>query len=306
MATAEDFKEVAETTSGKNFTDFFNQWYYGEGYPTFNVTYIRQGVDSIILLINQTTSSAVTPFFKGLYEFTINSAQGDTTVKLYMNSNNQLFKFKYNKIPSGVIVDPNNWVLNATGIITNGGVIPVKLLSFEGNATANCNALLKWKTSNEENSQQYIVEYSSDGINYIPSGSISSHQSTIESNYELASSLNSSPIHYFRLKIVNTDGSFTYSQVIKIQQSCKGSFSFNVAPNPVTETVTLAVNQPMTGEIKIRVFNATGQLIHKEHTLIEAGTHMISITALKKLSPGTYTISIETSTVVMKRRFIKL
>ena len=65
VATADDFKQVAETTSGKNFTDFFNQWYYGEGYPTFNITYLKQQSDSVTLIINETTSApSVTPFFK--------------------------------------------------------------------------------------------------------------------------------------------------------------------------------------------------------------------------------------------------
>lgn len=120
VATANDFKQVAENTSGKNFTDFFNQWYYGEGYPSFNVVHSKQG-DSIVLLINQTVSApTVTPFFKGLYEFTINSPQGDTTVRVYQTENNQTFKFRSFKTPSGIVVDPNNWVLNKVGSITTG------------------------------------------------------------------------------------------------------------------------------------------------------------------------------------------
>jgi len=121
VATANDFKLVAETTSGKNFTDFFNQWYYGEGYPTFNIAYSKQGSDTLILAVNETVSaSAVTPFFKGLYEFKVTSAQGDTTVKVNVTFNNQQFKFYYPKTPTGIVIDPNNWVVNANGTITNG------------------------------------------------------------------------------------------------------------------------------------------------------------------------------------------
>ncbi|HEX5651924.1 MAG TPA: M1 family aminopeptidase [Chitinophagaceae bacterium] len=127
VATAEDFRLIAEQVSGKSFTDFFNQWYYGEGYPTFNVDYSREG-DSLILRVNQTVSvPAVTPLFKGLYEFTINTAQGDTTVKVYMSSNEQVFKFRSNRTPTGVVVDPNNWVLNKVGSITTGINDPVNV-----------------------------------------------------------------------------------------------------------------------------------------------------------------------------------
>jgi aminopeptidase N len=127
VATAEDFKIVAQNISGKNLTDFFNQWYYGEGYPTFNVDCSKQG-DSIVLLVNQTVSApSVTPFFKGLYEFTISSLQGDTTVKVNMTVNNQVFKFRSNRIPTGLTVDPNNWVINKTGSIITGVNDPVNV-----------------------------------------------------------------------------------------------------------------------------------------------------------------------------------
>jgi Aminopeptidase N len=127
VATANDFKSVAEVTSGKNFTDFFNQWYYGEGYPTFNVDYSKQG-NEIVLFVNQVASApTVTPFFKGLYEFTINTTQGDTTVKVNQTVNNQFFRFTSNRTPTGVVVDPNNWVLNKVGSITTGINDPINV-----------------------------------------------------------------------------------------------------------------------------------------------------------------------------------
>lgn len=120
VASATDFKNIAETTSGKNFTDFFNQWYYGEGYPTYNADYYMQG-DSLVLTVWQTASApAVTPFFKGLLEIMVNSLQGDTTVKMNITTNGQQFKFKYSKIPNGLIIDPRNWILNKVGSITTG------------------------------------------------------------------------------------------------------------------------------------------------------------------------------------------
>jgi aminopeptidase N len=118
VATADDFKAVAESICGRSFADYFNQWYYGQGYPTFNVDYSKAG-DSMVLRVNQTASApSFTPLFKGLYEFTINTNQGDTLVKVTMTSNDQVFKFKSPRTPTGVIVDPNNWVLNKVGSIT--------------------------------------------------------------------------------------------------------------------------------------------------------------------------------------------
>jgi aminopeptidase N len=127
VATAEDFKTIAQNISGKDFTDFFNQWYYGEGYPTFNVDYSKQG-DSMVLVVNQVTSApSVTAFFKGLYEFKLTTSLGDTTVRVYMTQNNQVFKFRSDRVPTGVVVDPNNWVLNKVGSITTGLNDPINV-----------------------------------------------------------------------------------------------------------------------------------------------------------------------------------
>lgn len=121
FAATADFKQVAEQLSSKNLTDFFNQWVYGEGYPTYNVTYLKQDTDTLVLNISQTTSMpAVTPLFKGLMEYKILSAQGDTIIRVNQTANVQTFKIYYIKTPGGVEVDPNNWVINKVGTIVRG------------------------------------------------------------------------------------------------------------------------------------------------------------------------------------------
>lgn len=49
VASINDFKRIAENTCGKNLINFFNEWYYGEGYPTFNATYYKPYPDSVFL-----------------------------------------------------------------------------------------------------------------------------------------------------------------------------------------------------------------------------------------------------------------
>ena len=63
VATGLDFKSVLEETSGMDFTDFFSQWYFGEGYPTYDITW-GQHADTLIINSVQTTSASVTPLFK--------------------------------------------------------------------------------------------------------------------------------------------------------------------------------------------------------------------------------------------------
>ncbi len=109
-ASTFDLKTLLEQQSGKDFTQVFNQWFYGEGYPTFNVSW-NQINDTLYLVSNQTTSST-TPLFITPVEFKITFAGGDTTVRIMHNQNQVWFKMPLNKVASLITIDPNNWIIN--------------------------------------------------------------------------------------------------------------------------------------------------------------------------------------------------
>ena len=109
-ASTSDFKTLLEQQSGKDFTQVFNQWFYGQGYPTFNVSW-NQINDTLYLVSNQTTSST-TPLFITPVEFKITFAGGDTTIRIMQNLNQVWFKVPLNKAVSLVTIDPNNWIIN--------------------------------------------------------------------------------------------------------------------------------------------------------------------------------------------------
>lgn len=120
VATGLDFKQVAENVSGKDFTDFFNQWYFGEGYPTYSIQYGKPHADTLKMIVTQTTSApSKTPLFKGLVEYKLVTTTGDTVVKLYQTANVNTFKIKTKRTVTNIIVDPNNWIINKVGDITH-------------------------------------------------------------------------------------------------------------------------------------------------------------------------------------------
>jgi len=114
--TGMDFKAVAELITGKNFNDFFDQWYFGEGYPTFDIVYWKQN-DTLVMQVNQTTSTTITPLFKMNMDYKIFSPLGDTTIKIYHSTNNETFKIPFNREITGLVIDPDNWIINMIGNI---------------------------------------------------------------------------------------------------------------------------------------------------------------------------------------------
>ncbi len=113
-ATGEDFKNVLEAYTGNSFDSFFNQWYYGAGYPVFYFTWKQVG-DSLRIEGEQRGSAADNLIFDLPYGFRLIDASGGqqnyrTRIK------DRYFSFM---VPLGlndkliqVLADPDNWILD--------------------------------------------------------------------------------------------------------------------------------------------------------------------------------------------------
>ena len=305
-ATTDQFKQVAENTCGRNFTNFFNQWIYGEGYPTFNITYYKPTPDSMLIQVNETVSApTITPFFSGYLELKITSLQGDTTIIVNLGYNNQVFKIPYAKTPTTIIVDPNNWMLNQTGSVTNGTVVPVDIKSFTAKNTANCGIQLNWVTSNEINVLRYIIEGSIDGVHYYKLGSISANQQ-INNEYQYLIHSSNNKYVYFRLNIQELDGRNWFGKTVFIRSSCASGITMSVSPNPVYAQLTATVISDKNQFVTLQIFDNKGALVHNTSQQILAGANQINLPEVDKLNSGLYLIRlINESGEKITTRFIR-
>ncbi|MEI9957607.1 MAG: M1 family aminopeptidase [Ferruginibacter sp.] len=64
FARTSDLKRNLEQTSGKDLTSFFNEWFTGQGYPSYNVEWANGGNGNVSIKMNQTTSHPSVSFFE--------------------------------------------------------------------------------------------------------------------------------------------------------------------------------------------------------------------------------------------------
>lgn len=110
--------------------------------------------------------------------------------------------------------------------------LPVTLTSFTA-TRKNSAALLQWETSQEINTQSFTIEKSTDGIHYIPVGTVAAagnSQSTLR--YQFTDPMLSNGTNYYRLLITDIDGKTSYSMIRTIQVSDIAD-NLQVYPNPV-------------------------------------------------------------------------
>jgi aminopeptidase N len=120
VATGDNFRDWLEFVSGKDFTDFFNQWYYGEGYPIYDIVWY-QGGDNLSVTSTQTTSTNVTPLFKMQVPYHLIFTDGtDTTLLLYQDANLSTFHIPISKTIDSIEIDPEQWILYKLNSISLG------------------------------------------------------------------------------------------------------------------------------------------------------------------------------------------
>jgi aminopeptidase N len=119
VATGLDFMNVLNTVSGMDFTDFFDQWYFGEGYPTYSIAWSQDNANTYLEISQSVSMPSVTPVFKMLmaYKFFFNDGS-DTTVYLQQTDNVNTYMLPISKEIGLIQIDPQNWVLNKVGSIT--------------------------------------------------------------------------------------------------------------------------------------------------------------------------------------------
>ena len=116
-ASALDFKNYYQQQTGINAQAFFNEWYFGEGYPTYTIKYNFNGNQSFFQITQQTSMPSVTPLFTNPLEVKLSrSGKADTLIRFSISSALQQYTLPITGSITGLSVDPNNWIINKASV----------------------------------------------------------------------------------------------------------------------------------------------------------------------------------------------
>lgn len=194
-------------------------------------------------------------------------------------------------------VDANNKLIAAThgkgvfrGDLYEHSVLPATLVDFNGTGHSGYNKL-QWKVSQEQSLARYELERSIDGSVFTRVATVAAQNQNTETiyNHNDNTSLFES---YYRLKIINIDGSFTYSSIVFIRKIAVKS-EFGVLGNPFDNQIVLQYKMAKDQKINIHLFNTAGALIRRESYAATAGTGIYTIGGFKQLNSGIYFLKVE-------------
>ena len=179
--------------------------------------------------------------------------------------------------------------------------LPVELTHFKARLQ-NGDAYLDWGTSTELNNDYFSVEYSTDGQFFTEIGEVKGAGSTqVPQVYEF---IHREPVagpNYYRLRQVDFDGAFEYSDVEVVFVEGLGDKGFTVFPSPAYDFTNLRFAEPLAQEATLNLYMAGGALIST--TKLAIGTRSYEL-GLNNLPAGIYNLTVSTGREVWNQRIV--
>lgn len=178
-----------------------------------------------------------------------------------------------------------------TGLSTESSVatvpLPIELGNFTGWAETKTN-VLKWVTQSEENSSSFEVERSTDSENFERVGVVNAAGNSAQAiTYGFVDENPATGLNYYRLKMVDLDGTYEYSNIIQIKRT--GKSTIKAFPNPFTNNVSLQLAALESGQAQFSVFDITGKQVMAREIAVQSGISNIDL-GLGSLAEGTYIV----------------
>jgi hypothetical protein len=184
-------------------------------------------------------------------------------------------------------------------VLSGAIAVPVRLLSFAAQNKTN-SVLLRWKTENEINAAGFDVERSADGILFTSIGNVAAYNTPARHEYSLEDLLPLSRISYYRLKQIDIDGRFAYSDIVIINRNSALN-TMTVYPNPVADKL-IAIFASSDKQRKLQIIDAKGAVI--KTVMVQAGATNI-ITDMRAFASGIYLLVLDNNENAIVERIIK-
>jgi len=193
-------------------------------------------------------------------------------------------------------------------VIKYTGIVPVELTSFAVQVNNLGNVVLNWSTATETNNHMFEIERKSESGGYFTLGFVNGAGTTSEpQNYTYTDNSVSTGTFYYRLKQIDFDGRFQYSDEVEIQVNGPLSFALEQNyPNPFNPTTKIKYSVPEAGNIRLSVYNTVGEEIAVlVNGYSEAGHFNVTFDA-SNLPSGVYLYKLQFANTVQTKKMMLL
>ncbi len=256
-------------TSSFSFKFFLDYFSNPSGTVTVGITYDNGATEEVLYQVVDPTANVGPMQIQGTFT---TPATGSDNAKLQITYNGDSYNIDY------IYWDD----------LCIGQVVPVELTSFTAKADNNT-VTLNWTTATELNNSGFQIERSN-GSEYQTVGFVAGHgTSTNVHNYTFVDQNVEAGSYNYRLKQIDLDGTFEYSNTIEVEVLGLREFALGQNyPNPFNPSTTINFSLAVDSKVSLKVFNVLGQEVASlVNGQMSAGSQKISFDA-SSLNSGVY------------------
>ncbi len=181
--------------------------------------------------------------------------------------------------------------LTTNGVLP-GNALPVVLTDFAALSNGDGTATLTWETKMEQNASRFEIERSADGTGWATIGTVQAQGNTsMPTGYSYTDSRMLTGTNYYRMKMIDLDGSSVYSEVRVLQVNASARLSF--FPNPARDYVNITLGGISSTNVKVRLISQAGVVVLEKNVAGGAGTTVTL--PLQQLTSGWYVLHLTTA-----------
>ena len=189
-------------------------------------------------------------------------------------------------------------------------VLPARFSSFSGNHNANqAQADLQWSIQNNAFARSFVIEANVDGVGFSDAGTIAANnnlkdEASYNFNYNIP--LGTSSYVEFRIRMINYDGSYSYSRILRFNVKPNVKAGIMIAPNPVRDKFQMTITANSDVQAKIVFLDMQGRQVSVLNEMLKKGTNVYAVDINKNWQPGMYNAIVKINQETLTTRFVVL
>ncbi len=292
-ATTPDLKYHLENVSGKNLDYFFEQWYEGEGYPSYQVSWYPSGNDISFNIRQATSRPSSVGFFRLPLPVLVTGANGEQKLVVLDNTHDdQIFTENVGFAVVSVDFDPEaRLVTRNNTVVKADNPLPVRF-GFVRSGCEENTPVIEWQVADEHSVDYYSIQVSASGRDgWQEIGRVIPPDAALRKNiYRYTPALPTHTRAYYRVVEFDFSGAATISPVAPGSSCPAGLKELIAAPNPFSDKLTITMKIPGQDIALLSLADQTGRICFRRE--VSAAELPLEID-LSFLPAGAYLLVVE-------------
>lgn len=184
-------------------------------------------------------------------------------------------------------------------------VLPVQLISFQGNVNSKNRVTLQWRIENNKTVDQFEVQRSHDGREFKTVGIVFASEKTDIEDYMFYETISSFEKVMYRLKMIDKNNNISYSKTLTFQTKAVITNTIKIFNNPVADQLTFTYTAFASRIIDIRVYDMSGRVLMSNKINSLEGNNMISLPLDSTFKPSMYLVEVNNGSDIQTAKFVK-